>query len=209
MGLGLKERIGVFGGTFDPIHTGHLIVANTGGGQLGLDNILFIPAGQPWLKTDRFLTPAHHRARMVELAIGDNPCFRYSEIEILRPGPTYTIDTVKQLHDEYPQGTELCLMLGIDALGDLDRWHQPRKLIKLAAIAGIGRPGSETLDRAVLERVKSGLANQIATISVPMIDISSTDIRSRVREGKSIKYLVPEPVEKYIKDHGLYLESAK
>ncbi len=207
--MGIKEGLGVFGGTFDPVHMGHLIAANTAGDQLGLDDILFVPAGQPWLKTDRRLTSAHHRARMVELAIDNNPRFRYSEMEILRSGPTYTIDTVKQLHGEYPRGTDLYLILGTDALSDLDRWHQPQKLIKLAALAGIGRPGSENFDTAALERVKPGLVNQIVTVNMPMIDISSTDIRSRVREGRSIKYLVPEPVEKYIKDHGLYLESAK
>ena len=133
--MGLKEGLGVFGGTFDPVHMGHLIAANTAGYQLGLDDILFVPAGQPWLKTDRRLTSAHHRARMVELAIENNPRFRYSEMEILRSGPTYTIDTVEQLHDEYPRGTDLYLILGTDALSDLDRWHQPHKLIKLAAIA--------------------------------------------------------------------------
>ena len=193
------------GGTFDPVHVGHLAIAESAADALELDQVLFVPAGQPWMKADAELTAACHRMRMVELATGPNPRFACSDVEVRRPGPTYTTETIEELVRQ-EVGRPLYFIAGLDALREFDRWHRPGRLLGLAAIAGVARPGCEELDPAPFERVATGSASRVMTIPGPMVEVSGTDIRDRVRRGLSISGLVPGPVERYIQREGLYME---
>ncbi|MCY4579373.1 MAG: nicotinate-nucleotide adenylyltransferase [Chloroflexi bacterium] len=203
MGVGVGVRIGVFGGTFDPIHMGHLIVAEDALAALELDKVLFIPAGQPWFKSYRQITEAHHRLAMVRLAVADNPCFDVSAVEIERSGPSYTVDTLAELRDQH-EDADLVVILGVDALREIDRWHQPRRLFELASVVGMARPGA-ALDPSVLNAAIPGASGRMRLVDSTIIDISGTEIRRRVSEGKSVRYRVPAAVERYIEENGLYL----
>ncbi len=196
-------KIGIFGGTFDPIHTGHLIVAEEAMSQLGLDEVLFVPAGQPWFKTGQQVTGAHHRLAMVELAIASNPRFRASRIEVARPGPTYTVDTLVELRRHLGPDVEMYLILGMDALREMRRWRCAARVFDLATVAGVTRPGSD-YDLKTLEAIFPGTSERTVMLSVPLIDIGATDLRRRVADGLSIRYLVPGSVEVYIREQGLY-----
>ncbi len=201
--MGIGVRIGVFGGTFDPIHLGHLLVAEDACAALELDKMLFIPAGKPWFKSFRYITEAHHRLAMVRLAVGDNPLFEVSDMEIRRSGPTYTVDTLAELREQYADA-EFILILGIDALREIDRWYQPRRLFEFASVAGMARPGS-SLDISVLNAAIPGASSRIRLLDSALIDISGTDIRQRVSAGRSIRYRVASAVEQYIYDNRLYV----
>ena len=196
-------RIGVFGGTFDPIHLGHLIVAEDARAALDLDKVLFIPAGQPWFKSYRQITESHHRLEMVKLAVNGNRFFDVSDIEIRRSGPSYTVDTLTELHEWYADA-EFIVILGIDALREIDRWHQPRNLFELASVVGMARPGA-SLDPSVLNAAIPGASSRMRLLDSALIDISGTDIRQRVAERRSIRYRVPAAVERYIGENGLYV----
>ncbi len=200
------RKVGVLGGTFDPIHLGHLIVAADVRAKLGLSEVLFVPAGKPWLKLkeERTITTAEHRLAMVRLAIKGNPYFRASAMEIDRPGLSYSIDTVLELKKKLGRKAELYFIVGPDALAELPRWKEPARLIEACQVVGIGRPGYARVDQRALDRSVPGAAKRITLLDVPQIDISSTDIRKRVAQGKSIRQLVPESVEKYIEKHKLY-----
>lgn len=195
-------RIGVFGGTFDPIHMGHLIVAEDARAALELDKVLFIPAGQPWFKSYRQITASHHRLAMVRLAVADNPNFAVSDIEITRSGPSYTVDTLTELRDQYPDA-EFIVILGIDALREIDRWHQPRKLFELASVVGMARPGA-AINLSVLHAAIPGSSSRIRLLDSAQIDISGTDIRRRAAHARPIRYRVPPTVEQYIQENALY-----
>ena len=197
-------RIGVFGGTFDPIHMGHLIVAEDARAALELDKVLFIPAGQPWFKSYRQITDAHHRLAMVRLAVEGNPSFDVTDIEIRRTGPSYTVDTLAELREQYPDA-EFIVILGVDALREIDRWHQPRKLFELASVVGMARPGT-AINLSVLHAAIPGSSSRIRLLDSALMDISGTDIRRRVTDVRSIRYRVPAAVERYIRENGLYLE---
>ena len=199
-------RIGVFGGTFDPIHMGHLIVAEDARAALELDKVLFIPAGQPWFKSYRQITEAHHRLAMVRLAVKDSPLFDVSDIEVERSGPSYTVDTLQELHELYSDA-ELIVILGLDALREIDRWHQPSRVFQMASVAGMARPGA-TLDPSVLHAAIPGASSRMRLLDSALIDISGTDIRRRASAGQSIRYRVPVAVERYIYDNGLYTAAA-
>ncbi len=199
-------RIGVFGGTFDPIHLGHLIVAEDARAALELDMVLFIPAGQPWFKSYRQITDAHHRLAMVRLAVEGNPYFDATDIEIRRTGPSYTVDTLAELRGQHPDA-EFIVILGVDALREIDRWHRPRKLFELASVVGMARPGA-SLDPSVLNAAIPGASSRMRLLDSAQIDISGTDIRQRASEGRSIRYRVPATVEQYIHDNLLYLPTA-
>lgn len=198
-------RLGVFGGTFDPIHIGHLIAAEDARVQLNLDEILLIPTGRPWLKANRNVTDPTHRLRMVQIAIQSNPNFRVSDMEVLRPGSTYTVDTLKAIRSQRSNDDELFLILGMDSLNELGRWHEPAQLFDMATLVGMARPGYGGLDRESLENVRLGVSSEVILLESPLIDISGTELRQRISEGKSIRYRVPEAVESYIREHGLYL----
>jgi len=198
-------NIGVMGGTFDPIHIGHLIVAEEVTARLGLAEVLFVPAGQPWLKPDSPVAAAEHRVEMVRLAIADKPYFKLSTVEIERAGPSYTVDTIAQLQGRLGAGDELVFILGWDSLAELPRWKEPLRLIKMCRLLAVPRPGYSAPDLDALEALIPGLSQRVTLIDKPEIDISASEIRRRIARGLSIHHLVPEPVEKYIKQHRLYV----
>ena len=198
------SKIGLLGGTFDPIHIGHLLIAEDAREALGLDTVVFIPAGRPWLKANQSVTDPQHRLAMVGLAIGPNPHFQVSDIEVRRQGPTYTVDTLEQLQQDYSPNAEKFLILGMDSLNDLARWRSPERLFDLCVVVGVSRPGQEEIDIDKLESIAEGASGKIVLISGPSVGISGTNIRDRVVHGKSIKYRVPVDVESYILEHGLY-----
>ena len=197
-------KIGVLGGTFDPIHKGHLVIAAEVVTRLNLDEILFIPAGQPWLKMDYPISAAEHRVQMVRLAIAGKPGFKLSTMEIERAGPTYTVDTIAQLQVQLGAGTELFFILGWDNLNELPQWREPSRLVKLCHLVAVPRPGYPLPDLNSLEAVIPGLTSSTIILDTPEIDISASEIRNRVAQGLSISHLVPKPVDNYIREHRLY-----
>lgn len=199
-------RLGILGGTFDPIHSGHLIVAQEAAARVGLDEVLFIPTGQPWMKSGRQVSPSHQRMAMLELALGCNPRFRASAIEIERPGPSYTVDTLTALLEGDARGASLLFILGMDSLQTLHRWHQPERLFDLCNLVVVSRPGHTGFDWTSLESIRPGAGEKVRFIEGPNIGISGAEIRRRVSQGLPITYWVPRAVERYIHEHGLYRE---
>lgn len=202
-------RIGLFGGTFDPIHLGHLIKAEEARESLSLDKVWFVPAGQPWLKSDRQVSEARHRLAMVELAVSSNRRFRVSDMEVRRPGPSYTLDTLREMRRRLGVGAEIFLLLGADSLRHMERWHRPEQVLKLAKLVTFSRPrgeGGQTdgFQLEWLDRILLGAGRGVLVLDGSQVAISGTDIRARVAEGRSIKYRVPEQVEAYILKHRLY-----
>jgi nicotinate-nucleotide adenylyltransferase len=198
-------NIGVLGGTFDPIHVGHLLAAEEARDKLNLTETLFVPAGQPWLKLNNVISPAEHRVEMVRLAIADRPYFKLSTMEIERVGPTYTVDTIAELQSQIGAGDELFFILGWDNLNQLPQWHQPQRLVKMCRLVAVPRVDSPTPGLDSLEAAIPGLSQRVILLDAPRIDINASEIRRRVAEGLSISQLVPEPVERYIQEHGLYI----
>jgi len=202
-------NIGVLGGTFDPIHMGHLIIAEEIRGQLDLTEVLFVPAGEPWLKTNNSISPAEHRVQMVRLAIADESFFKLSTIEIERAGPSYTIDTIAQLKSQIGAGDRLFFILGWDNLMQLPQWREPSRLVQMCSLVAVPRVGYSPPDLNTLEAAIPGLSQSVILLGTPQIEISSSEIRNRVARGLSIHHLVPEPVERYIKEHNLYTKSSE
>lgn len=196
-------RVGVLGGTFDPIHIGHLVIAEEARVELELERVVFVPARLPPHKLDHIVSPAEHRLAMVELAIASNPHFTVSRVDIDRSGPSYTVDTIELLRSEWGPSVEIYFIMGSDSLLDILTWHNPRQLIRLCHFAVVGRPGYQ-VDPDELDTLLPGLASRVRILNVPELAISSTDIQRRVRKGLSIKYQVPEAVEDYIYRHLLY-----
>jgi nicotinate-nucleotide adenylyltransferase len=196
-------RIGVFGGTFDPIHIGHLVSAEEARMELKLERVVFLPAGLAPHKLDHAMSPVEHRLAMVELAIASNPHFAVSRVDIDRFGPSYTVDTIELLRDEWGPGVEIYFIMGSDSLLDILTWHNPRRLIRLCRFAVVSRPGYQ-VDLDELDALLPGVASRVQMLNAPELAISSTDIQRRVREGLSIKYQVLEAVEDYIHRHKLY-----
>jgi nicotinate-nucleotide adenylyltransferase len=199
-------NIGILGGTFDPIHIGHLVVAEEARTKLGLSEVLFVPAGQPWLKQARDITPAAHRVEMVRRAIADNPYFKLSTLEVDHPGPSYTVDTLTLLQDQLSSESSLFFILGRDTLAELPLWKEPRKVIQLCRLVVPPRLGSRDLRH--LEEAIPGLLDKVIQLDMPVIGISSSEIRHRIAQGLPIRYLVPSVVEKYIAEHRIYQVSA-
>ena len=197
-------KLGVLGGTFDPIHIGHLLLAEEARTFLTLDQVLFIPAGRPWLKAGHQISESHHRVAMVREAVESNHDFHLSEMEICRPGPTYTLDTVAELRRQLGSPATIYLLLGLDSLNDLNRWHLPERLLELAILVGMARPGFLDLDSAAIDNIVPEASKRVILLRRPLISVSGTEIRKRVSKGLSIKDQVPEVVEKYIQEHGLY-----
>ena len=200
-------KLGIMGGTFDPVHMGHLLIAENARCALSLDQVLFVPAGRPWLRGEAKVSEGHHRLRMVELAIAGNPAFSATDIEIDRPGPTYTVDTLETLKDDYGEGTELFFIIGSDALVNMDRWRSPARLFELSTLAVFGRSDGE--DSLVLTYRLTHQFPQIVDAVVWMgrslTSISSTDIRRRLAADEPVRYMVPDSVDQYIRENGLYL----
>jgi nicotinate-nucleotide adenylyltransferase len=199
-------NIGVLGGTFDPIHIGHLVVAEEARLKLGFKEVLFVPAGQPWRKLDRNITPAGHRVEMVRRAIAGNPYFKLCTLEIERPGPSYTVDTLTMLRKQLGSEASLFFIIGRDTLAELPLWKEPKKLVQLCRLVVAPRLGSKDLKH--LETSIPGLLDQVIQLDMPVIGISSSGIRQRIAQGLSIRYLVPAEVEKYITEQKIYSASA-
>jgi len=199
-------NIGVLGGTFDPIHIGHLRVAEEAVARLDLPRILFMPAGQPWLKLNNAnaISPVQHRLEMVRLAISGNPRFKLSTLEIERTGPTYTVDTIAQLQSQLGAGDVIFFILGWDNLSQLPQWHQPQRLIELCRLVAVPRVDFPLPDLPALEKALPGIKERVILFDKPRIDINASEIRRRAAKGQSISDFVPKPVENYIKEHGLY-----
>lgn len=195
---GLTAGVGVLGGTFDPIHIGHLLLAEAAREELALDKVLFVPAGRQWRKeaVARDISPAEHRLAMVKLAIAGNETFEASAIEIEREGPSYTADTLEALRAEMPE-TRFWFIAGADALADMPHWRRVEQIFELASVCVAGRPGED--------EEAAPLAGRVTWLEMPEIGISSTDVRTRVRAGKSIRYMVPDVVGDYIKQRQLYV----
>ena len=198
--------IGILGGTFDPIHLGHLIIAEGVRAGLGLAEVIFVPAGRPWLKEDRVISPAVHRVEMARLAITTNPSFRLSTVETERPGPSYAVETLAVLKSQLGGEARFFFILGWDTLAELPLWKEPSRLTGMCRLVAIPRPGCKPPSLRVLEEAVPGSTRGIVLFEGPKIGTSSTDIRSRVKEGRSIRHLVPEDVERYIKEQGLYTD---
>jgi nicotinate-nucleotide adenylyltransferase len=197
-------KVGIMGGTFDPPHIAHLIIAEVARVSLELNQVVFIPAGDPWMKSAHTVTSAEKRVEMVSLAIASNPAFVLSLIEVKRPGPTYTVDTIEQLSGEVGYDAGLFLLLGWDSVAELPSWKAPYRISKMARIVAFPRPGFAKPELAELGKGMPGIAERIEYIDEPYLSVSSTCIRQRVREGKSVRYLVPDTVGQYIVEHNLY-----
>ena len=195
-----RVRVGILGGTFDPVHLGHLILAEEARNALDLALVLYIPAGEPWRKADREITSSEHRLAMLQHAVVDNDGFGISDIELRRAGPTYTADTLEALAAERLDD-EFFFIAGSDALADMPNWHDPERIVRHATLAVAPRDVQEA--NAVVLNIP-GIKAHIVTFAMPRIDVSSTDIRARVRAGHGVRYLVPAAVETYINEHGLY-----
>src|SRR5687767_23658 len=195
-------RLGVMGGSFDPIHLGHLIMAEAAREALDLDLLLFVPTAVQPLKQNRPATAPEHRAAMIELAIQGNPCFRLSRVDLDRPGPSYTVDTLRLLRQEYAPAA-FWFVLGADALDSLPKWHDPEGILTLARLAVVRRTGV-AVDVATLSQELPRLREAVDWVDAPLIDISATDLRRRAAEGLSLRYRVPDRVRDYIETHGLY-----
>jgi nicotinate-nucleotide adenylyltransferase len=195
------------GGTFDPIHVGHLAIAEEARDTLGLERILFVPAGQPPHKPAGSAAPVEDRVAMVDLAIRGNPAFELSRLEVDRPGPSYTADTLATLDaaERAASGTsDLTLILSVETLRDLPTWHEPQRLLQLARLAVVPREGYPAPDSGWLAEQFPGQEDRVDFLEGPRLGLSSTALRARVAAGRSIRYLIPDAVAGYIADHGLY-----
>ena len=197
-------KVGVLGGTFDPVHRGHLEIAEQVRVELSLAEVLFVPAGQPQLKESNYISPAEHRLRMLRLAIMGQPHFRLSTVEIDRVGPSYTVDTITQLQRQFEAGDELFFILGWDSLAQIHQWREPERLIMMCHLVAVPRPGYSLPDLISLESHIPGVSQRVVMMDRPEVDISATAIRDRVARGLPLGPLVPEPVAEYIRQHQLY-----
>ncbi len=226
------RSIGIMGGTFDPIHYGHLVVAEEVRETLKLAEMIFIPVGSPPHKRGKPITPAVHRLAMLELALASNPHFSISHIEVERPGPSYTVDTLRQLHAQMGTETALYFVIGWDSLEDLSTWHDPAGMLaELTHLVAVRRPGYEEGVEAEpapsydhyqgdepvdiyeeflqdLENELPGIRERLLVVPAPQLEISATDLRQRVATGRPIKYQTPENVVQYIADHNLYRDGS-
>lgn len=191
----MPRAVGVLGGTFDPIHVGHLLIAAEVLDRCGLDEIVFVPAGEPWQKAGMQIAAAEDRYLMTVLATASDERFRVSRVDLDRSGPTYTVDTLRDLHRELGPEVELSFIVGADALAGLPTWREPEEVVRLARLIGVVRPGYALAD--------PGLPN-VDIVDVAAVDVSSREIRRRVAAGLSIRQLVPDPVLAYIAKRGLY-----
>lgn len=196
-------KVGVFGGSFDPIHYGHLVAAEEVRFRLQLPEIIFVPAGQPPHKLKRKMSPVEDRVAMVSLAIAANPYFRISRVDVDRPGPHYTVDTLELLKRELGQDVEIHFIVGLDSLMEMWMWREPLRLLQNCIVVAVTRPGYEDLSKLAPDIRKAG-EGRIMMVPIPRMDISSSNLRQRVKDGAPIKYQLPEVVEEYVYQNGLY-----
>jgi nicotinate-nucleotide adenylyltransferase len=199
MGMG-NRTIGVMGGTFDPIHHGHLVAASEVQAWFKLDEVIFVPTGQPWQKSEREVSPAEDRYLMTVIATASNPRFSVSRVDIDRAGPTYTVDTLRDLRAARPDADDFYFITGADALAQILSWHQADELFELAHFVGCTRPGTP-IEEATLEGLPK---DRVTIIEVPALAISSTECRTRAEQDEPVWYLVPDGVVQYIAKRGLY-----
>ncbi len=201
-----RRRIGILGGTFDPPHLGHLLIAETARVALDLETVMFLPAGEPWLKSGQRITPAEHRLRMVQLAVADNPNFCVSDCEIRRGGATYTVDTLRELRCGFPSETELYFIVGSDVLDQFHQWKEPEAILALCRLVVIERPGGPEEGIAALRGTFSDALDAGAVVSVagPRVDFSASELRRVLAASQSTRYQIPDTVAKYIAEHDLY-----
>ncbi len=192
----MAQRVGIMGGTFDPIHHGHLVAASEVAQLFHLDEVIFVPTGEPWQKSERRVSPAEHRYLMTVIATASNPRFWVSRVDIDRPGPTYTIDTIRDIGRQRP-GAELFFITGADALGQILSWKDAEDTLRGARFVGVTRPGYELTDAHLP-------SDSVTLLDVPAMAISSSDCRDRVAAGQPVWYLVPDGVVQYINKHRLY-----
>lgn len=197
----MGRRLGVMGGTFDPIHYGHLVTAEEALNQFALDEVIFVPTGQPWMKEHDVVSPAEDRYLMTVIATASNPLFRVSRMEVDRRGPTYTVDTLRGLKSQLGAEADLFFVTGADAVLEIVRWKEPGELFELAHFIAATRPG---YDIAAFEAHAPQHNPDVTVMRIPALAISSTDIRRRVEASRPIRYLVPEGVKSYIEKAGLY-----
>ncbi len=189
------------GGTFDPLHHGHLVTAEEALWQFHLDEVVFVPTGQPWMKADREVSPAEHRYLMTVIATASNPHFSVSRIEVDREGPTYAVDTLRELRQQRAGDVELFFITGADAMLEILQWKDPEEVLEQAHFIAATRPG---YDIARFEKEAPTSHPRVSVMDIPALAISSSDIRRRVRDGEPIRYLVPEGVNTYIRKFHLY-----
>jgi nicotinate-nucleotide adenylyltransferase len=194
-------RIGIYGGTFDPVHVGHLVLAEQCREQCRLDEVWFVPAGRPPHKTDAAITPARQRLEMLELALAGHDRFRIHRFEVERSGPSFTVETLQHVHEETP-GCDWFLLLGADSVRDFPTWREPDRIAELATIVAVNRGDRPPCDPREMVRLFG--EDRFVVAQMPGLDIASSDLRRRVHEGRSIRYLVPRGVEVYIQQHKLY-----
>jgi nicotinate-nucleotide adenylyltransferase len=197
----MQQRLGVMGGTFDPIHYGHLVTAEEALHQFDLDEVLFVPTGQPWMKQHEKVSPPEDRYLMTVIATASNPRFRVSRMDVDRDGPTYAVDTLRGLKSDLSDDVALFFITGADAILEIFQWKQPQELFDLAHFIAATRPG---FDIASFESHAETHHPGISVMNIPALAISSTDVRARVHEGRPIRYLVPEGVNSYVQKAALY-----
>jgi nicotinate-nucleotide adenylyltransferase len=197
-------KIGVLGGTFDPVHNGHLAIAEEARSYLNLNEVIFLPAGQPWMKSDRSISPARNRTAMLALALQSRPYFKSSTIEIEHHGPSYSVNSIAELKAQAVEPTDWYFILGWDNLAKIPQWKEPAKLIEMCFLVAVPRPGYERPNMKKLEAALPGISKKVILMDKPRLEISATDIRNKVAQGLPISGLVPQVVEEYIKENGLY-----
>lgn len=201
-------KVGILGGTFDPAHLGHLSIASAAMDQAGLEQVLFIPAGHPRLKQAEPAATIEHRLAMVRLAVQDQPRFQVCDLEAHRPGPTYTVDTLVELSAKLGLAADLFFILGMDVLGQLDRWKDPARVLELCRLLVLDRPGEQNFDHEDLNqefyRRVPQAQGRVQTVTAPLIDVSATDLRRRAAAGQPLTGQTPDAVAEYIREKGLY-----
>lgn len=197
-------KVGILGGTFDPIHIGHLAIADDVRQGLRLDQVLFMPAGQPWMKEGRVISEPHHRLNMVKIGVRSKPHFKVSSVEIDHAGPTYTIDTLRTLQDQGALLGDCYFIVGEDSYANFSRWKEPRHILNLCTLVVVGRPGYPP-DRSRLHDIdQTSPTSKVIFRDGPLVDISGTAIRHRIIQGYSIREMVPKEVIEYIEANDLY-----
>jgi nicotinate-nucleotide adenylyltransferase len=199
-------KIGVLGGTFDPVHLGHLTMAEFVKKELGLDEMLMVPAGRPVAKMAYRVTPPEHRLAMLRLAVADRPDLQVSVVEMERPGPSYTADTLAGLKKQYGRDAGIYFVLGWDSLTQLPEWHEPERIVGMCHLVAVPRPGFPRPRLGELGKKLPGISKKVVLMNRPRLDISASAIREKAARGESIGPFVPGPVAEYISQHKLYVD---
>lgn len=196
-------KTGILGGTFDPIHYGHLLLAETAYDRFGLDRVLIMPAGDPYFKAERGISADEHRAEMAKLAIADNPHFEFSDMELKREGDSYTVETLEILKEQFPED-EFYLIVGSDTLYQMEKWYRPADIFQMATILSSSRNIETSQLNSRMDHLRKKFGAKVVNLYMPNIDISSTDIRDKIKHDMSVRYFLPDSVIDYIKEQNLF-----